>query len=123
MKTFFNNLFAIFTQQKTMSKHSKLMFVTTALLATLVGLCLPFWMTILLTSLMMVLYEIAFAFIPTKKIKILFFNLIIFDFERWQLDLIDGTFNQHNEIVKVDFFNICSGLIIYSIILGITLLI
>ena len=123
MKTFFNNLFAIFTQQKSMSKHTKIMFVVTILLATLFGLVLPLWATILITSLMMVLYEIAFAFIPTKQIKILFFKLNVFDFENWQYDLIDETFDQHNEIVKNDFFNICSGLIIYMIIFGITCLI
>ena len=123
MKTFFNNLFAIFTQQKSMSKHTKIMFVVTILLATLFGLVLPLWATILITSLMMVLYEIAFAFIPTKQIKILFFKLNIFDFESWQYDLIDETFDQHNEIVKNDFYNICSGLIIYVIIFGITCLI
>ena len=123
MKTFFNNLFAIFTQQKSMSKHTKIMFVVTILLATLFGLVLPLWATILITSLMMVLCEIAFAFIPTKQIKILFFKLNVFDFENWQYDLIDETFDQHNEIVKNDFFNICSGLIIYMIIFGITCLI
>ena len=121
MKTFFNNLFAIFTQQKSMSKHTKIMFVVTILLATLFGLVLPLWATILITSLMMVLCEIAFAFIPTKQIKILFFKLNVFDFENWQYDLIDETFDQHNEIVKNDFFNICSGLIIYMIIFGISM--
>lgn len=122
MKAFFNNLFAIFTQQKTMSKHSKIMFVATILLAALFGLILPLWATVLITSLMMILYEIAFAFIPTKQVKILFFKLNIFDFESWQYDLIDETFDQHNEIVKNDFYNICSGLIFYMIILGIILL-
>ena len=63
----------------------------------------------------MLLYEIAFAFIPTRKIKLFFIKFNIFDFERWQLDLIDNTFNQHNEIVKHDFFNIVSALLIYSI--------
>lgn len=123
MKTFFNNLFAIFTQQKTMSKHSKIMFVATIIIASLLGLCLPLWVTLLITSLIMIVYEIAFAFIPTKKIKILFFTFNIFDFETWQIDLIDETFDQHNEIVRNDFYNISSGLIIYSIILGITTLI
>ena len=122
MKSFFNNLFAIFTKQKTMSKHSKIMFVATILLATLFGLILPLWATMLITILIMVLYEIAFAFIPTKQIKILFFKLNIFDFERWQYDLIDETFDQHNVIVKNDFYNICSGLIIYMLIFGITCL-
>ena len=71
----------------------------------------------------MLVYEIAFAFIPTKQIKFLGVMLNVFDFKTWKIDLIDETFDQHNEIVKNDFFNICSGLIIYSIILGITILI
>lgn len=115
MKNFFNNLFSIFTQQDNMSKHTKIMFLCTLLLAVLLGFVFPLWATVLMTTILMLSYEIAFAYIPTKQIKFLFFKFKVFDFDKWQTDLIDNVLDKHNDMNKLDFYNICSGLIFYLI--------
>lgn len=123
MKNFFNNLFAIFTQQDTMTKHSKIMFFSTLFSAVILGLICPLWVTLLITIIIMLLYEIAFVYVPTRKIKILFFKINFFDFERWQSDLIDNVFDKHNDMNKLDFYNICAGLFFYLVYVLITILI
>lgn len=123
MKRFFNDLFAIFTQNELMSKHSKIMFVSTILLCVLLKIIMPMWISLLLTIFLMVLYEIAFAFIPIHEIKILFFKIKFFNFVAWQNDLIDNILDQHNDIVKYDFYNIFSGIIIFIVFYYLTCLI
>lgn len=116
MKQFFNSLFAIFDKTKSMSKHSKLMFITTLIIGIIINVIFSTFSSMLLTVILMTIYEFCYGFVPTRTITWKKFNFKIFDFKTWKNNINNLQFEQHNHIEKQDFINIISALVIFLLL-------